>query len=165
MRDAYYWSLATEVVCWTCVVFVFTIVALRLLSLQTVTTIDGFSTCEALSTKMMRNVGTNRRFLCAVTLFAITVATICGHCYGAYGQWLSVVVCPSMSFPVYDMEKNFERKIYFYQMDNSPEKSSSHLEGILENLGSTIQYVVGMSDGMGNQYGTSVRGGGVWLQF
>ena len=126
MRDAYYWSvLATEVVVWTLVVFVVTIVALRLLSLQTVTTIDGFSTSEALSTKMLRNVGTNRRFLCAATLFAITVVTMHGHCYGADGQWFSMVVCPSVeSFPVCDIYKtNRERAVYFCSMDNSSDLS------------------------------------------
>ena len=135
MRDAYYWSLATEVVCWTCVVFVFTIVALRLLSLQTVTTIDGFSTDGAPSTKMMRNVGTFRRFHCVAMLSAWTVALVCGYCCSAYGRWLSAVDCPSMSLP--DIYKtNCERAIYFYLM-GSPESSRNLLERILENLGIT----------------------------
>ena len=115
MRDAYYLSsLATEVVFSTLVVFVLTLVAQRLLSLQTVTTTDGFSTSEALSTKMWRNVGTNRRFLCAATLFAITVVTMHGHCYGADGQWFSMVVCPSVeSFPVYDIYKTIRASNIF----------------------------------------------------
>ena len=154
MRDAHYLSLlATEVVFMMFVV-AFTLVVLRLLSLQTVTTIDGFSTDGAPSTKMMRNVGKNRRFHCAAMLSALTVALVCGHCYSAHGRWLSAVDCPSMSLP--DIYKtNCERAIYFYLMD-SPESSRNLLEGILENLGIT-RYVVNMGYHRGLQNKTHTK--------
>ena len=146
--------LATEVVILTFWVVVLTLLfmqALRMVLQQTLTISDGYSYETAPSTKIGRNVGTCRRFRCLSTLFAVTVAMVCGHCYGADGQWISLVDCPSESFPVYDMEKNYERAIYFYQMDNSPALSRNLLEGILENLGIT-RYVVNM----GYQYGNSV---------
>ena len=159
MRDASSLSLlATEVVFLTFVVVGLTLLfmqALRLLSLQTVTTIDGFSTSEAPSTKMWRNVVTSRRFHCPTLLSAVIVATICGHCYSASRPGFSMVDGLSESFSVLDKcDTNCERDIYFYMID-SPETSSNLLEGILENLGITRHVV-----DLGHQDGYSVRGGG-----
>ena len=139
MRDASSLSLlATEVVFLTFVVIGLTLLfmqALRLLSLQTVTTTDGFSTSEAPSTKMRRNVVTSRRFHCPTLLSAVIVATICGHCYSASRPGFSMVDGLSESFSVLDKcDTNCERMIYFYMID-SPETSGNLLEGILENLG------------------------------
>ena len=118
--------LATEVVIltfWVVAVAVLFMQALCLVLPQTLTISDGYSYETAPSTKIGRNVGTCRRFRCLSTLFAVTVAMVCGlcyHCYGANEQWTSLVDCPSESFPVYHYYENYERVVYFYQMDTSP---------------------------------------------
>ena len=137
MRDVYYLSfLATEVVFTTFVVFGVTLLfmqTLRMVLQQTLTISDGFSYETAPSIEIGRNVGTCRRFRCLSTSFAMIVAMVCGHYYGAYGQWISLVDCPSESFSVYDMEKHFERAVYFYSMDNSQIYRATYLKGSSRN--------------------------------
>ena len=129
--------LATGVVFLAFMVVVFSQQVLRLVSLQTFTTIDGFST-DALSTTDGRNVGTKRRFHCLAMLSAVTVALLCGHCYSAYGQWFPNVDCPSKSLTCGLYETYCEQTLSIYTMA-SPESLEGIL-GIYEILGMVSQH-------------------------
>ena len=139
MRNASF-VLAAEVVFWSCVIVVFMLLlqhVLRLVSLKTLTTLDGFS-LGAPSIKIGRNVGALSRFHCIAMLSAVSVAVFGGCWYSALGPWFLLVDCPSKSLTCGLYETYYEKAKSLYTMV-SPESLEGIL-GIYEILGMVSQH-------------------------